>query len=370
MADPFLSMRLTISTFNIYERPFRGSVSCPRTLRHADGEDWGLNCRPSEWRTTTLPHSHTLSIRGIGGHSCQSCAPLCSLSETQEEELQLLVARDRSFSLSYVLCFTETWLCGSTLVLCCSWKASSCSERTGTQISPAKRKVGICFYTNSSWCNNVTVIQQHCTPVLETFYYPREFASFIQVCVNIPTQANEQDTQCTLNNQILCVERTDPDSLVTVLLILTMISQPQTPQTQFVKWPTREENTLDHCYTTVSEAHHVTPPLCTGTLWPRHGPPDSSIQAEIKALKTYCEGWAQVQKSEWIPRGCQFIHQLLWRLLYSINYQGELKTRDKPWFKAKLRWLRLQKEKAFRCVTMEHSRENSNTNSLLKRSGL
>ena len=29
----------------------RGSASCSRTLRH----DWGSNCRPSGWRTTTLP---------------------------------------------------------------------------------------------------------------------------------------------------------------------------------------------------------------------------------------------------------------------------------------------------------------------------
>ena len=29
------------------------------TLQHADGEDWGSNCRPSGWRTTTLPLSHS-----------------------------------------------------------------------------------------------------------------------------------------------------------------------------------------------------------------------------------------------------------------------------------------------------------------------
>ena len=33
------------------------SASCSRTLRHADffWEDWGSNCQPSGWRTTTLP---------------------------------------------------------------------------------------------------------------------------------------------------------------------------------------------------------------------------------------------------------------------------------------------------------------------------
>ena len=36
----------------------RVSVSCPRTLRHADGEDWRLNHQLSGWRTTTPPLSH------------------------------------------------------------------------------------------------------------------------------------------------------------------------------------------------------------------------------------------------------------------------------------------------------------------------
>ena len=36
--------RVTVRAFNIYEG---GSVCCPRTLRHADGEERGLNRRPS-----------------------------------------------------------------------------------------------------------------------------------------------------------------------------------------------------------------------------------------------------------------------------------------------------------------------------------
>ena len=43
---------LTFSSFNIYKGPFRGSVSCPRTLLHADVEDWGLNHRPTNWRSS------------------------------------------------------------------------------------------------------------------------------------------------------------------------------------------------------------------------------------------------------------------------------------------------------------------------------
>ncbi|KAF7662514.1 hypothetical protein LDENG_00234160 [Lucifuga dentata] len=141
------------------------------------------------------------------------------------DELQLLVGRNRDFSSSSVLCFTETWLCGSI--------PDSALQLAGfqlfrvdrdTELSGKTKGGGICFYINSGWCNDVTVIRQHCSPDLESlfihckpFYSPREFASFILVGVCIPPQADVQEAQHMLADQILCVERTNPDSLVIVL---------------------------------------------------------------------------------------------------------------------------------------------------------
>ncbi|XP_071356968.1 uncharacterized protein [Trachinotus anak] len=141
------------------------------------------------------------------------------------DELQLLVQKSRDFSSSSVLCFTETWLCGSI--------PDSALELAGFQLFRADRDTelsgktkggGICFYANSGWCKDVTVILQHCSPDMETFiincrpfYSPREFTSIILVSVYIPPQANVQEAQRALADQILCVERTNPDSLVIVL---------------------------------------------------------------------------------------------------------------------------------------------------------
>ncbi|KAI3374163.1 hypothetical protein L3Q82_006020 [Scortum barcoo] len=68
------------------------------------------------------------------------------------------------------------------------------------------------------------LIVQHCSPDVESFfikckpsYSPCEFASFILLCVSIPLQANVQEAQRKLAQQILCVERTKPDSLFIVL---------------------------------------------------------------------------------------------------------------------------------------------------------
>lgn len=59
-----------------------------------------------------------------------------------------------------------------------------------------------------SWSGNIN---------RKPFYSPREFASFILVGVYIPPQANVQEAHHTLIGWIRCVERTNPDSLVSVL---------------------------------------------------------------------------------------------------------------------------------------------------------
>ena len=141
------------------------------------------------------------------------------------------------------------------------------------QLSGKSKGGGICFFTNSGWCNDVTVILQHCSPHLETFiinckpfYSPREFASFILVGVYIPPQVNVQEAQCLLADQILSVEQTNPDSLVIVLGDFNKgnLSHELPKYKQFIDCPTREENILDHCYTTISSAYHAVPRAALG----------------------------------------------------------------------------------------------------------
>ncbi|KAG7501340.1 RNA-directed DNA polymerase from transposon BS [Solea senegalensis] len=190
------------------------------------------------------------------------------------DELQLLLGKNRDFYSSAVLCFTETWLCGLI--------PDSALQLAGFQLYRADRDTelsgktkggGICFYINSGWCNDVTVIQQHCSPDLESFiinckpfYSPREFASFILVGVYIPPHASVQDAQRMLADQILCVERINPDSLVIVLGDFNKgnLTRELPKYRQFIKCPTREENILDHCYTTVRDAYHAVPRAALG----------------------------------------------------------------------------------------------------------
>ena len=71
-----------------------------------------------------------------------------------------------------------------------------------------------------------------------------------------------------LADQILDVERTNPDSFVIVVGDFNRgnLSHELPKYRQLIKCPTREKNTLDHCYTTLKKAYHAVPTRCIGTL--------------------------------------------------------------------------------------------------------
>ncbi len=117
---------------------------------------------------------------------------------------------------------------------------------------------------------------------------------------------------------------------------------------------------------------------CTGTLWPLHGPPDSCLQAEIKALQTCCEdikavlqwshGWSLgvlglywmkcfqdcYQQHGWVHQGCDtgFYKDCCVPSRTTVCFKN-----DKSWFTAKLRQLRLEKVEAFRSREKDRLKE-------------
>ncbi|KAK0144339.1 Serine/threonine-protein kinase SMG1 [Merluccius polli] len=255
------------------------------------------------------------------------------------EELQLLLGKNRDFPSSAVLCFTETWLSGlipdSALHLA---GFQLCRADRVTELSGKTKGGGIGFYINSGWCNDVTVIQQHCSPDLESFiinckpfYSPREFALFILVGVYIPPQANVQNTQRMLADQILCVEQSNPDYLVIVLGDFNKgnLTHDLPKYRRVIKCPTRGENILDHCCTTwTSEAVEVLQACLDSTDWDVFRTATNSLDEYTEAVTSYI---SFCEEDCCVPSRTR------------VSYNN-----DKPWFTAKLRRLRLDKEEAFR----------------------
>ena len=297
------------------------------------------------------------------------------------DELQLLVGKNRDFSSSSILCFTETWLCGSIpdSALQLAGFQLLRSDRH-TELSGKTKGGGICFYINCGWCNDVTVIHQYCSPDLEyflinckPFYSPREFASFILVGVYIPPQANVQEAQRMLADQILCVERTNPDSLVIVLGDFNKgnLSRELPKYKQFIKCPTREENILDHCYTTVSRAYHAVPRAALGLsdhvmvhLIPAYRQKLKLCKPVVRTSKQWtseavedlqacldCTDWEVFRTAsnsldeytEAVTSYISFCEDSCVPSRTRVSYNN-----DKPWFTVKLKKLRLEKDEAFR----------------------
>ena len=88
-------------------------------------------------------------------------------------------------------------------MLCCqnqfSLRASPCIAPTSRRHLSVKRKGGVCFMINDSWChhNNIQELKSFCSPDLEfltikcrQFYLAREFSSVIVTAVYIPPQAD------------------------------------------------------------------------------------------------------------------------------------------------------------------------------------
>ena len=152
----------------------------------------------------------TATNKWMWGKHCSLCNEL--------DKLQLLVGRNRGFSVSFILLFKETWLCG--------WIPDSGLQLAGfqlfrldhdTELSGRAKGGGICFYINSGWCialfSSFGIILHQLQTLLNA---PHTFASIIPV-IFIFNHRPAQDSLCMLVNEMLCVEQTYLDSFVSVL---------------------------------------------------------------------------------------------------------------------------------------------------------
>lgn len=137
---------------------------------------------------------------------------------------------------------------------------------------------------NSGWCHNVTVILQHCSPDLESFFINwKRFRSLVSlrqsflVAVSIPQQASIQRA-----DQILCVEQTP--QLLSLVTLTEITSAMNSPNTDCLSMPDQGGEYFGSlsCYNQWCLSH--CPPHCTGTFRPHHSPSDSCTQTQIKAL--------------------------------------------------------------------------------------
>ncbi|XP_039667901.1 uncharacterized protein LOC120565880 [Perca fluviatilis] len=179
-----------------------------------------------------------------------------------------------------------------------------------------------------------------------------------------------QVAQRMLADQTLCVERTNPDSLV---IVLGVFNKGNLTHVLPVPCTTREENILDHCYTTVRDAYHAVPRAALGL----------SDHVMVHLIPTYrqklklCKPVVRTSR-KWTSVAVEYLQTCLdstdsdvfRTATNNLDEYTEAVTsyisfcedccvpsstrvsynNDKPWFTAKLRRLRLDKAEVFRSV--------------------
>ncbi len=156
---------------------------------------------------TPLPNIHLANLQSL---------------PNKMDELLLLSRKNKEFSNSDALCFSETWLSDaipdSALHLSnFQLFRSDCNAESMGKSSGG----GTCLYINERWCTDVTVLKKMCSSDLETlfnckpFYSPWVFCSFILVSVYIHTQAHVSSNLQKLADLITAQKHT-----VSVLIIL------------------------------------------------------------------------------------------------------------------------------------------------------
>ncbi|KAK0141619.1 hypothetical protein N1851_020933 [Merluccius polli] len=124
------------------------------------------------------------------------------------DELQCLVARSKDFHSSAVFAFMETHLSPAT--------PDEAVELEGFFLVPGGQR--LCGSEQvARWRTIVAGALESLCILCRPFYSPREYSSFIFVCVYIPPSADVTSAVVTLAEQIMSVECQYPDSFVIVV---------------------------------------------------------------------------------------------------------------------------------------------------------
>ncbi|XP_061640830.1 bis(5'-adenosyl)-triphosphatase isoform X1 [Phyllopteryx taeniolatus] len=302
-------------------------------------------------------------------------ANVCSLPNKMDE-LHLLLKTSKDFGRSAAMCFTETWLCDAVPDGGIMLPGFHIHRADRDMESSGKTKGGgICLYINEKWCTDVTVLSTHCSPHLESlflnckpFYSPREFASFILAGVYIPPQANTNAALLTLADQVNEIEKKHPDSPLIILgdFNKAKLNHELPKYKQHIDCPTRENNTLDHCYTTVKNAYRAIPRAALGSsdhclihLIPTYRQELKCAKPTVKTVKKWtneakmelqscldCTDWSVFENSagsldEYTDTVTSYISFCEEVCVPTKSFRTF--NNNKPWFTAKLKQLRQAK---------------------------
>ena len=243
---------------NVYD-PTQTKQTTNRTKRKR-GRKGGVKNRAQRRKyTPVLPVIITGNARSLNN----------KIDELQACTRYLKEYRDASF-----LCFSESWFQDNTpnsSIQLDNFHLER-SDRDPT-ISQKTRGGGVCVYINEHYCHpkNVHIIEKKCQPDLEIlsislrpYYLPREFPKVILNVIYVPDKAHATSASAELTDILNRQMTSSPDALIITTGDFNHTTLNRNLRFyQHVTCPTREDATLDLCYSNVKDGYKCStlPPL-------------------------------------------------------------------------------------------------------------
>ena len=165
---------------------------------------------------------------------------------------------------SCVAIFTETWLDNNIPDAAVELAGRSLFRADRTAASDKSKGGGLALYIHDSWCTATNVISTLCSPDLEylavkcrPFKLVRELSSVVIIAVYIPPRANAklalEELYCLISGQM----NANPEAAVIVAGDFNHVELKAVfPKFhKFIKFPTRDNNTLDQLYCNIKGAY-------------------------------------------------------------------------------------------------------------------
>ena len=286
--------------------------------------------------------------------------------ENKMDDIRARIAFQRDVRDCSILCFTESWLTPSIPDHSVTpAEHFSIARMDRTEESGKSKGGGVCFMTNNKWCDprNITVLSRACTPHQEHLsimcrphYLPREFTAIITTAVYIPPQANTDTAISELQEVINKQQHRHPAAAIIVLgdFNKAKLSRGLPEFKQHIHFPTRGDNTLDHCYTPFKDSYKAIPLPAFGKsdhvaifLLPKYKQKilnEAPVTKEVKRWTDQSEGllqdaldnadWEMFRESsddvsEFVEVVGSYIHLLITYIIPSVKIK--VFPNQKPW---------------------------------------
>ena len=220
-------------------------------------------------------------------------------------EISGLTRYSSAYREACILSFSETWLKESMPDSLVTLDGFHLIRSDRTEDSEKKGGGGVCLFINDKWCMNTKVHDRVCIPdidllsvTLRPFYLPREFTNIIVCSVYIHPAANATVAADTIAESVERLQTKYPNAPVLIMGDFNhcRLDRALPSLYQHVTCVTREQRTIDLCYSSVQDGF-------TSRNMPRLGRSDHNMVQMLPVYRQKIKSEPKIKKTikVWSP---------------------------------------------------------------------